>query len=166
MKHTIRLLALAMALLLTLTALAACAEDTDGGDAYYISYNDVKIQPGANAKGLLDKLGEPDYEKNNGNCGGQGVQMKYSYTSFDLYLLEATDGTLTVDQITLKDDLMETPEGIAIGDAKTDVEQAYGTPDETNAYNIVYRSGRQELIFGMEDGRVESIDIIYRTTEA
>ncbi len=167
MKHIIRSAALLLAVLMLAVGLCACAEQktSDGEESYYISYNGTKIRPGADGEGLIDELGEPKSEKNNGNCGGQGVQMKYVYSSFDLYMLESKDGDLTVDQISLKDDLLETPEGICIGSSEEDVTNAYGKPDKTTSETVIYYSGRQELIFGIDDGLVDSIDIIYRTEE-
>ena len=164
-RHTIiKLTALLAALLLSL-GLCACAKDEpkDTGDAYYISYEGTKICPGKDADGLLERLGEPRSEKNNGNCGGQGVQMKYSYSSFDLYLLESTDGTVTVDQISVKDDLIETPEGICIGEDADAVKKTYGDPSKETAKTLVYRKGAQELIFKVEGGKVVAIDLIHVT---
>ncbi len=147
-----------------LAALCGCSGgNEDGGDAYYISYKGEKICPGAEAGDLLDALGKPKSEKNNGNCGGQGVQMKYSYDSFDLYLLESADGKVTVDQISLKDDLVETPKGIAIGSSKDDVTDAYGEPATTGKSTLVYKKGAQELVFKLNGDSVSAIDIIHVT---
>ena len=152
-----------LALCLLATLCACSAEGDDADDAYYISYKGAKICPGAEAGNLLETLGEPNTEKNNGNCGGQGVQMKYSYDSFDLYLLESTDGKVTVDQISLKDDLVETPKGIAIGSAKGDVLDTYGEPTTTTGKTLIYQKGKQELVFKLNGDAVSAIDIIHVT---
>ena len=133
-----------------LLALCACGGGSDE-DAYYISFKEATICPGEAAGDLLDALGEPNFKKNNGNCGGQGVQMKYSYDSFDLYLLEANDGKVTVDEISLKDDLIETPKGIAIGSKKDAVLKAYGEPTKATDKTLVYEKGKQELFFELND---------------
>lgn len=165
MKRTgMKLLTMVLALLL-LVGLCACndGDKDDGKEAYYITYKGTKICPGEDAKGLLDALGKPLSEKSNGNCGGQGEQMKYSYTSFDLYLLETTDGTVTVDQISLKDDAIETPEGICIGSEKSRVTDVYGDPSEITAKTLIYRKGKQELIFKLDGDTVVAIDLIHNT---
>ncbi len=163
-KIFMRTFVLAMALFLTL-GLCACTQEEpkDESGEYYITYEGTKICPGADGDGLLEKLGEPNSEKNNGNCGGQGVQMKYSYPSFDLYLLESADGDVTVDQISIKDDLIETPEGICIGSDEADVRDAYGEPDQVTAKTMIYRDGKQELTFKLEDGKVSAIDLMHVT---
>ena len=159
----IRAISLATALLMT-ALLCACAGGKDqGADAYYIEYEGTKISPGEDAEGLLDDLGEPNSAKNNGNCGGQGVQMRYGYGSFDLYLLEGVDGDVTVDQISIKDDLIETPEGICIGSPAEDVKKAYGEPTKETAKTLVYGKEKQELIFKIEGGKVIAIDLVHVT---
>lgn len=168
MKKNIQIGRRALAVLLLLAAfvgLVGCRaeEPQTKNEGYYIMYQGVKIQPGSDATGLVEQLGTPVSEKNNGNCGGQGVQMKYTYSSFDLYLLETADGKVTVDQISLKDDLLETPKGICIGSDEADVKEAYGTPTETTSKTLIYRNDRQELIFQLEGGRVVGIDLIHPT---
>ena len=165
MKHVgMRVLAI-MAALLLLFALCACNAEEQSGDggAYYVTYKDTKICPGEDAKGLLDAIGAPLSEKSNGNCGGQGEQMKYSYSSFDLYLLETVDGKVTVDQISLKDDLISTPEGISIGSSKSEVLDAYGDPSETTAKTLIYRKGKQVLTFKLDGDSVSAIDLMHVT---
>ncbi len=164
MKRTgLKILAMMFALLL-LVGLCACnGSEADDGEAYYITYEGTDICPGKDAKGLLDALGTPLHEQNNGNCGGQGVQMWYSYASFDLYILESADGKATVDQISLKDDSIKTPEGITIGSTRAEVTDVYGDPSETTSKTLIYRKGKQELTFKLDGDYVVAIDLMHDT---
>ena len=156
-------LSLAIFLLLSLCSCAG-GKESDNGEAYYISCNGVRICPGEEAGDLLEKLGEPDFAADYGNCGGQGVQKMYSYDSFEVYLLETADGKITVDQISLCDDLMETPRGICIGDDREEVIEQYGEPTESTISTMIYQKGAQELVFKLDEtDTVIGIDIIHVT---
>ncbi|MBR2354688.1 MAG: hypothetical protein IKA76_09335 [Clostridia bacterium] len=155
-----RLLALSLALIFLL-ALVACGEEENGGDAYSISYNGAKICPGEKAGGLLDKLGTPKAEMPVASCGDQGEQIRYTYDSFYLYFLVASDGKQTVDAVEFRNDLIETSEGITIGSSKDAVQKAYGDPSETFGNTLTYKNGKQKLIIQLKDNRVAELKLAY-----
>lgn len=146
----------------------SCGSDGDGDgsasarDIFYIEYNNVKVELGAKADGVLPALGEATSVKSVGNCGGLGEQIKYTYPSIVIYTLKA-DGEETLDQIDLLDDLVTTSEGIYIGSAKADVESAYGTPDKSSDSSLQYSEGNCYLAFGLNGGEVVSITLMRET---
>ncbi len=140
-------------------------DDRDGGGAskkssvsFYVDYNSVKIELGADAKAVLTALGTPKSSSPMGNCGGQGTLTKYVYASIELYTV--TNGnTETVDQITLLDDAVKCPEGVGIGSTSADVLKSCGSnPAKKSDTGITYTSGSKNLIFSLRDGAVVGID--------
>ncbi|MBO5101674.1 MAG: hypothetical protein J6C39_04005 [Clostridia bacterium] len=140
-------------------------DDGDSGGAskkssvsFYVNYNSVKIELGADAKAVLAALGAPKSSSPMGNCAGQGTLTKYTYNSFDIYTV-SNGNTETIDQITLLDDAVKCPEGVGIGSASADVLKACGAnPTKKSDTGITYTSGSKNLIFSLRDGAVVGID--------
>ena len=96
-----RIFVLLVALVLALS-LVSC--DKDGGNnnnsngnieavndvTFYILYEDVKIELGADAKEVIEKLGTAKSESEMGACGDQGTVTKYVYDNFELFVLKLT----------------------------------------------------------------------------
>ena len=174
-----KILAIFLCLLMMLT-LAACnsAKDNGKGDddskatttkatdstsvKYYIEFTGVKIELGADAASALAALGTPKATAEVGNCGGQGTLTKYTYASLELYVLTSGNSS-TIDQITLLDDSIATPEGIRIGTAQADVKTKCKTPTKSSDASYTYTSGNKNLKFNFRDGAVVGIDYM-RTT--
>ena len=76
-----------------------------------------------------------------------------------LYTVKNDSGE-TIDQISLSNDLVETPKGICIGDSSEDVIAAYGEPTTKNDNKIEYENGSLILKFGLDGANVKSIDFI------
>ena len=160
-----RILCLILALA-TLTLLAstfvACdgAEDnSEGGSSnpFYVNYKDVKIELDKKAEGVIDKLGEPKYSDNLGDCGGIGVQMKYTYADITVNTLKEKDGEV-IHKIGFLNDLVSTPKGITIGSSEADVREAYGNPTSEENGKLTYKSGDLELEFSIKDGSVSAVN--------
>ena len=141
----------------------ATTKATEGAAVkYYVEFTGVKIELGADAEAVIDALGTPKATAEVGNCGGQGTLTKYTYASLELYVL--TSGTSsTIDQITLLDDSIATPEGIRIGTAQADVKTKCKTPTKSSDASYTYTSGNKNLKFNFRDGAVVGIDYM-RTT--
>ena len=165
-----RILALLLCLLLTL-GFAACGDDNKGKEQndnqntssvkFYINYNsNVKIELGADATSLLSQLGTPVSTSEMGACGDLGTVTKYVYDTIELFVLKSADKA-TVDQITLKSDLVKTPDGVTIGSTKDEVLKACG-----NGYakcddgEIRYTSGNKNLKFTLRDDSVVGINYL------
>ena len=146
-----------------LACLAACGEDggkTDGFDSFFVKYNGVEIKLGAKADSVLDGLGEAQSKTEIGDCGGLGAQVKYSYASFDLYVLEVKGGDSIVDQITFRDDIITTPEGVYLGMTLDEAEGLLGEPTTKTDKAALYSDGTYTLKLSVADGVITEINYI------
>lgn len=129
---------------------------TSGSDsgAYVFQTGDVTIAMNAEAAPILEALGEYDDYFESESCAFDGLDKEYTFGSFILktYPIEEVD---YVSSVELRDDLVSTPEGIAIGSAAEDVVEAYGEPSEEGIYS--YTKGDCTLLFVVQDGVVTSI---------
>ena len=62
--------------------------------------------------------------------------------------------------ITLKNDLVKTPEGVSIGDKRADVIAKYGDNYTSAGENIQYEAENCTLQFMFRDGRVSSVKYV------
>lgn len=151
--------------LITLLSVVACGKTGGDGDGssgagiYSATFDGVKIELGASAPAVLKKLGEPKSKNEIGDCGGLGAQVRYDFSSFILYVLESDEGDV-IDQITFKDDIVETSDGISIGSGESDVREEYGEPSESKKGSLIYRDGNKQMTVKIENGKVASIDIM------
>lgn len=170
MKKMIKALCLIIALICVVSVFASCnAETTENKDStgsveYYINYKGTKIELDKKADAVLSALGEPKSTASLGDCGGFGLQTRYTYDNFVLYTVKNDSGE-TIDQISLSSDMVETPKGICVGDTSDDVIKAYGEPTVKNDTKIEYESGALILKFGLEAGEVKSINFIRITSK-
>lgn len=164
-----KIFSLLLCLILVLS-LAACGDsgdtgkntgDENGGSSsvkFYVEYNGVKIELGEDASSLINSLGQPLSESEMGSCGDQGTITKYVYDSIELYLLK-NGGKATVDHISLKNDLISTPEGVKIGSSADDVVKKLGNAHSKNdEKEIRYTSANKNIKFQLRDGSVTAID--------
>ena len=154
-------LALVCAIMLA-SALVACndgGEENEGGasNPFFVNYKDTKIELDKKAEGVLEKLGEPKYSDNLGDCGGIGVQMKYTYDDITVNTLKEKDGEV-IHKIGFLNDLVSTPKGISIGSSEDDVRAAYGTPSSEENGKLTYKSGDLELEFTVKNGSVSAVN--------
>lgn len=146
------------------------SDDGDKGNSdkqqtvsFYVEYGSAKIELGADAASIISALGEPASKQEMGSCGDQGTLTKYKYSSIEIYVL--TNGSKqTIDQITLIDDGVKTPEGVKIGSSKDDVTKTCGKATKQSDTNITYSSGNKNLVFQLRDGSVVGIDYRMKTT--
>lgn len=169
-----KILALLLCILMAF-CVVACDKDGDKNSAddgkkesadnqqtvsFYVEYGSTKIELGADAATVISSLGEPVSKQEAGNCAGQGTLTKYKYSSIEIYVL--TSGSKqTVDQITILDDGVKTPEGIKIGSSADDVTKSCGKASKQTDTNLTYTSGSKNLVVQLRDGAVVGID--YRT---
>jgi hypothetical protein len=149
----------------------APAADNDGGgkktdnveskSGFYVEYKGVKITMGAKADNIIEALGEPQSRSEIGDCGGLGAQVRYTYPSVEVYVLESkTDGNI-IDEITFRDDTVSTPEGVSIGMSVSDAKKALGEPSSETDDAILYTSGKYVLKVTVENEVVSKIS--YKT---
>ena len=135
--------------------------DKDGdGVKLYVEYNGTKIKLGAKADDIISALGEPQSKREIGDCGGLGAQVEYTYPSVVIYVLESkTDGNI-IDQITFRDDIISTPEGVCIGDTVADAKKALGAPTSESAKALLYTSGKYTLKLSINGDAISEINYI------
>jgi hypothetical protein len=143
---------------------ASCnnSEEEDGqgqsvANPFYIVYRDVKIELDKKADDVLAKLGKAKSEDNLGDCGGIGVQMKYTYTDITINTLKEENGEY-IHKILFITDLAQTNRGISIGSDEADVRSEYGTPSSEENGKLIYKMSDLELEFTIKDGAVSAVN--------
>lgn len=153
---------------LSLLTFSACNEETPentdkpatDGVAYYVEYRGQKITMGAKADDIIAGLGEYQHKNEIGDCGGLGAQVKYSYPSVDVYVLESkTDGNV-IDEISFRDDAITTPEGVYIGMSVNEAKDKLGEPTKESGTAIEYAGAKFVLVLTVAGGKVNKIDYL------
>lgn len=137
---------------------AATSQDTQTtkGDVYTYDLNGTKVALHAEMAPIVEDLGEADSYFESESCAFQGLDKVYTYGSV-VITTYPVDNVDYVYSIELKDDTVETAEGICIGASKDDVTAAYGDPAEDTGTALVYEKGESTLSFILEDDAVSSI---------
>lgn len=180
-----RLLVILLTLTLTLSMLAACGNN-DGGDTdtdtnapadtnngsepadtntnnadsaeYVFVSGTTTIKMNVPAADILAALGEANSEYEAPSCAFQGNDYYYDYGSFELSAYDNGDGVKMVYSVYLKDDLVETPEGIMIGSDEADVAATYGADGKQDNGSYLYTDGNANLSIIIKDGKVSAIE--------
>ena len=162
MKTFNKIICLLIALLCATAVFTACngSSDDNGGSSagvFAVTYKDTVIKLDADAKAVLEALGDPKYTDNLGDCGGIGVQTKYTYDDIAINTLKEKDGE-KIHKISLLNDLVSTSKGISIGSDEASVKEAYGTPSAEENGKLTYKSVNLELEFTIKNGSVNAIN--------
>ena len=153
-----KILVCALCLVLALGMIGCQGVNDQDADIFSIEYDGVTVKLGAKAEGVIEKLGEPNKEKNAGDCGGLGATIIYEYSDIKLTVVDYKDGDAIIDKIELLTDSAETSKGIYIGADKDSVIKAYGEGESKNgALNYSDRDGEKNMAIGMKDGKVSYI---------
>ena len=162
-----------MIVLAMVFAMAACGGTqpaTPSGDAgettqatvgqktpdFVFEYKGTEITLHADARPILEKLGEPVKYTESASCAFDGLDKSYYYGSFYLETYPQCGGEWDYGWW-FADDSVTTEEGIYIGSTQADVEKAYGAENYngTNAYVVARGDGTLTVI--LENGAVSSI---------
>lgn len=114
------------------------------------------VVPDMKMEGLKDSLGEPTSFFESDSCAFQGKDRVYTYGSVVISTYEV-DGVEQVYTIELKDDTVETDEGVCIGSSKEDVKAAYGTPTTESDTTMNFNKGKTSLAFIFDGDSVSYI---------
>lgn len=161
----------ALLILLLISVLSACADnpspdsdepsDPKGNESFSVVCNGISVTLGESASSVVNRLGTPLADPLEVfDCGAGNSRMYYRYASLELYTVKSSDGTETIDQIELKDDLCQTAKGVGIGSEESEVRTAYGAPNQEKNGMLTYISGNQRLIFTVTDGTVTEIGLL------
>lgn len=141
-----------------LLSLSGCAEGEDHAqdENFIFTYRDIPIMPGAKAAPIIEALGQPKGYTEEASCAFDGVDKTYFYGSFYLATCPI-DGKDCVYNIWFVDDTVATQEGISIGSAQSQVEDAYGKEcfDGVNSFSLI--KGSAKLTILIEEGVVKSV---------
>lgn len=153
-----KVLALMLALSI-LIALVSCEDAPDGGGdtLYKFQAGTVEIALHAPAEPILAALGEPKSYDESPSCAFEGLDKVYVYAGFQLQTYPK-GGKDYIRSVSLTDDSVKTPEGIAIGATPDQVKQAYGAPQQETTTALEYRFATDcRLQFLLRDGKVTNI---------
>lgn len=127
-------------------------------NGYSYTSNSVKIAMNAEAKDIIDGLGEPDKYFESESCAFKGLDKVYTYKGFKIntYPVDDKDYILSV---VFMDDTVETDEGVFIGSEKDSVTGAYGEPTSSTDTSMIYEKDGTKMTFVLNDDKVTSIEI-------
>ncbi len=140
-------------------------EGTAGVEAngFAFAYKGTDIIPNAKMDAIETALGEPTNYFESDSCAFQGKDKVYTYGSvvINTYPENGVDYVYTIQ---LKDDTVQTKEGIYIGATVEDVKAKYGNPAKDTGIALVYEKGTSTLNFSYENGVVTQI-VYYAVVE-
>lgn len=130
--------------------------DVATGEGFVFTYKGTDIKMNALVQPIVDSLGESDSYFESESCAFQGLDKVYTYGSvvISTYPINGVDYVYSVE---LKDDTVETPEGIYIGSSKADVTNAYGTPTSETDSAYIYVKGDSQLNILFDGDAVSNI---------
>jgi len=151
----------------TTTGDTEAEKTTEGSEAsdFYFQKGDVKIFMEAAAPDILSGLGEAKGTHEEKSCAFEGMDVTYMYPGFDLITAKKNGESVeTVSQVVLRDDTVETAEGVFIGGSIADVEKAYSVT-VGDANNVKVTKGNCDLLFIFKDGVISSIQYAVKSAE-
>ena len=125
---------------------------------YVFKSGSTTVEMKADAEAVLKALGAYKSSYEAPSCAFDGMDKIYSYNGFDL-MTYTQNGKDLISGVVLRDDTVETPEGIAIGSKAEDVKKAYGD-FEKDATSATFKSDNCKLLIIFEGGVVTSIQYI------
>lgn len=128
-------------------------------DSYTFTYNGTTVSMNADMSTITSSLGEPAKYFESQSCAFQGLDKVYTYGSVVIQTYPKDDKDY-VYSIQLKDDTVETKEGVYIGSSKDDVKKAYGTPSTENENAYIYTKGDCTLTFIFTNDAVAEITYV------
>lgn len=140
------------------------AGTTAASSGYTFELNGVTIAMNAEMAPIVEALGEADSYFESESCAFQGLDKVYAYGSVQISTYPV-DGVDYVYTVVLKDDTVETPEGIMIGSATEDVIAAYGDADTQTDTALSYTKDDSILAFILDNGTVTDITYTAVTDE-
>ena len=140
-------------------AATGTSSSTDAGRFDFV-YNGIKVSLGTSPLDVVDQLGDYSLFESE-SCAFQGTDRVYTYNSFVLRSSPDPDGNDVIVSIELKDDTVETAEGIYIGMSESDVTSTMGAADTELAGGLEYSEGDSVLTFVISDGAVSAINYTY-----
>ena len=126
---------------------------------YVFEYQGVRIGMDMEASPIIAALGEPASYFEAPSCAFEGLDKTYSYGSFEIDTYEQ-DGRDFISCVFFCDDLIETPEGVALFETKEDMTAAYGESFKEEYGMLVYEKEGMKLRFLVEENEITSIEYV------
>lgn len=127
---------------------------------YVFNYSGTLVGVDADAAPIIKALGEPASYYEAASCAFEGLDKTYTYRGFEIDTYPEGDKDY-VSAVVLKDDSVQTAEGICIGDSREKLQQKYGD-GATEGSALVYAKDGMKLCFILQNDEIVSIE--YRTT--
>lgn len=149
-------------------ALAACGEekvitrdsgDTTASDALVFEYNGVQVPILAEAEDVMAKLGDPVSKYEAPSCAFGELDTTYTYQGVEIGTYQQ-DGVEYISYVLLKDDTVETPEGLYLGADLAKVQSIYGDPTSKTDTSFTYLKSNMKLVVIFDDSGVTSIEYL------
>ncbi len=148
------------------TATGASEETTEKAaeeKVWVFKKGDVTIHMDDPAEPIISALGTYQDKFEAPSCAFDGMDTVYSYPGFEVMTYKAKD-TEKVSGVVLRDDTVETMEGLFIGSSAEDVAKKYGESVE-GKNNLNLTKGNSDLLFIFKDGVVTSIQYSIRADQ-
>lgn len=132
-------------------------QTTEALQEYFFQYEDLKFVVNEEISSQLARMGEPKAFLENPSCALGDLARIYTYADFQVttYLKGEKE---YLQSLILKTDLVETPEGICLGDTAEKVRQVYGEAADISGSLWIYQSGNGKLQILVKGDCVESIE--------
>lgn len=140
----------------------AGAEKEETLKGYTFVYQGVTIGINALAAPVTEALGDPVSYFEAASCAFEGLDKMYTYNSVEIDTYPDEKGNDRISNIILKDDMVETPEGVSLFETKADMIAAYGENYKEENGLIVYEKEDMRLCFILNGDEIISIE--YMTT--
>jgi len=127
-------------------------------DSWYFEKDGVKVFMNVPAEPVIQALGEYRNSYEAPSCAFDGMDVVYTYPGYEILSYEQ-EGEAAISGVVLRDDTVETAEGISIGSDAAAVEEVYGKLEE-GATNLRVTKGNCELLIILTEGSVSSIQYI------
>lgn len=125
---------------------------------YYFEHNGLAIYMNADAKPVLDALGEPMDYFESPSCAFQGMDRTYLYNGFELTTYsDEDDKNEYILEVRLMNDGVETKEGITIGNKLEEVISKYGDNYTKEGEKYIYADSNTTLTFEFENDEVTDV---------
>ncbi|MBQ7955641.1 MAG: hypothetical protein IJ282_07805 [Lachnospiraceae bacterium] len=144
---------------------AGDASKEEAAKGYVFVYQGVSISADALAAPIVETLGEPVSYFEAASCAFEGLDKMYTYNSVEIDTYPDAEGADRVSSIILKDDMVETPEGVSLFETKADMIAAYGENYKEENGLLVYEKDGMKLCFILENDEIVSIEYMSTVLE-
>jgi hypothetical protein len=134
----------------------AAGSSDAASDGYYFESDGVTLTTDIEMAPVLEKLGDSNTYFEAASCAFNGLDKFYTYDHFEIDTYPDGDKDY-ISAIVLLDDIVSTPEGIAVGAGVDEVIATYGEGFDRNGSSYIYTKGTTHLTFVCNGDTVTNI---------